>query len=191
MGSKQTIALGQACQAEILTAALPSGKLPRFCHRHSWPRLGSHRSVHTIHLQARGVFEPCQRKELIAAAAGYWAEEAAGSPQVPLAQHIHGQHEAKLALPGATAYWSLQEPQSAMWWQVQQVSGRLLQLHELLGSSKDVDVASMLIREPRQALGLLPAAGAVGFCRCCRGLQAWSMLHTLCISRCMDCYLLG
>ena len=52
-------------------------------------------------------------------------------------------------LPGATAYWSLQEPQSAMWWQVQQVSCRLLQLHELLGSSKDIDVASMLIREPR------------------------------------------
>ena len=58
-------------------------------------------------------------------------------------------------LPGATAYWSLQEPQSAMWWQVQQVSCRLLQLHELLGSSKDLDVASMLIREPRRALGLL------------------------------------
>ena len=56
-----------------------------------------------------------------------------------------------------------------MWWQVQQVSSRLLQLHELLGSSKDIDVASMLIREPRQALGPLPPEGAAVFCICCSG----------------------
>ena len=98
--------------------------------------------------------------------------------------HKHRRHSTlmgnavELALPGATAYWSLQEPQSTMWWQVQQVSSRLLQLHELLGSSKDIDVASMLIREPRQALGLLPPEGAAVFCICCSGCGLF-MLHTL------------
>ena len=58
-----------------------------------------------------------------------------------------------------------------MRWQVQQVSCRLLQLHELLGSSKDIDVARIVITEPRQAQGLFPAEGAIAFCMCCYGCR--------------------
>lgn len=84
--------------------------------------------------RARGVWDEQQRNRLIGC-----LDRSASSAQPQLDQAA--------PLPGVGAASRLEDPQGLA--EVQHVSKQLLQLHQALGSRGDIDVVSMVMREPR------------------------------------------